>query len=134
VNNGGEPTEIGERTLEYGLRAIRLYRALRETRDGAADVIAQQFLRAATSVGANVAEAKGAESEADFVHKYGLAQKEARESLYWLRLLQKAGTVSAERLDPLIVETDELVAIITSIIVRTKQRATTRPHGGDATQ
>lgn len=114
--------DIGERTLEYSLRAIRLYRALEDLRDSAGLIIAKQYLRSATSIGANVAEAQSAESKADFIHKYSLAQKEARESLYWLRLLEKSEIVDGCRLDPLIHETDELVAIITTIIVRAKKK------------
>ncbi len=122
MKNDGGPPDIGERTLEYGVRAVRLYRALKLMHDGAADVIANQLLRSATSIGANVAEAKGAESQADFVHKYGLAQKEARESLYWLRLARQAGVVDSGLLDDLIDETDQIIAIVTSIVVRTKRR------------
>jgi four helix bundle protein len=54
------------------------------------------------------------------VHKYGVAQKEARESLYWLRLLEESEIVEPARLRLLIEETDELVSIITSIIVKAK--------------
>jgi four helix bundle protein len=56
-------------------------------------VIGRQYLRSATSIGANVEEAQAAESRPDFIHKMGIAQKEARESLYWLRLLRASGIV-----------------------------------------
>ena len=95
-----KPWDIGERTLAYGVRAVRLYRALEEMKDGAAWVIGKQFLRSATSIGANVAEAKSAESQADFIHKYGIAQKEARESAYWLNLLEKAEFLPANQSRP----------------------------------
>ncbi len=114
------PQDIRERTLDYGLRAVRLYRALRKGSDGAGRVIATQFLRAATSVGANVAESQSAESRADFVHKYSIAQKEARESLYWLRLILKAKIVPPKRIADLIEETEQLIAVITTILVHTK--------------
>jgi four helix bundle protein len=78
--------------------------------------------RSAASVGANVSEAKGAESRADFIHKYGIAQKEARESLYWLALMLRADLVSAAKLQSLIQETNELIAILTSILVKLKRR------------
>ena len=95
-------------------------------KDGAAWVIGKQYLRSATSIGANIAEAKGAESTQDFVHKYGIAQKEAHESAYWLALLEKAAVLPAERLDGLKTETDELIAIITTIILNTKRKAKCR--------
>ena len=78
-------------------------------------------MRAATSIGANVEEGQGSESMLDFVHKMSISQKEARESLYWLRLLNGAGTLSSERLHPLIAETNEILLVISSIIVNTKK-------------
>ncbi len=113
--------DIRERTLEYGVRVVRLYRALAETTDGAALIIGKQFLRSATSIGANVTEAQAAESTADFIHKYSIAQKEARESEYWLALLEKAALLPVSRLAELKQETNELIAIITTIIVNKKQ-------------
>lgn len=85
---------ITERTLAYALRAIALTRHLLERKDPAAGILARQYLRASTSVGANVEEAQAAGSKADFIHKLSIAQKEARESLYWLRLLQMSTLVS----------------------------------------
>jgi four helix bundle protein len=120
---GKKGRDITERTFRYALRAIRLYQYVIEKGDGAGKIIARQYLRSATSIGANVEEAQAAESRADFIHKYGLAQKEARESLYWLKLLSESALVSKTRLSPLIQETDELIAIITRIILNTKRRA-----------
>jgi four helix bundle protein len=79
-------------------------------------------LRAATSIGANIEEAQASESRADFVHKLGIAQKEARECLFWLRLLADSGIMLISRLKPLTNETDELIAVITAIVVNTKSR------------
>lgn len=116
------PRDIEERALDFALRAIRLFRHLQRQRDGAAWILGKQFLRSATSIGANITEGRAGESRADFVHKYSIAQKEAKESLYWLKLLLKSESVPAGRLQPLIGEADELVAIITSIIVNAKRR------------
>lgn len=113
--------DIEERTFKYALRAIKVYQALQKGKDGAGWVIGKQFLRSATSVGANVAEAQDAESRADFVHKYAIAQKEIRESLYWLRLLKESELVQNGHLTSLIQETEELKAIITAIIIKAKQ-------------
>jgi four helix bundle protein len=112
--------EIQERTKEYALRAIRLYRFLQTQRDGAGWILGKQYLRAATSIGANMAEAQSGESRLDFVHKCSIAQKEARESKYWLDLMEKSGLVPSARLKGLRVETEELISVITSIIVSTK--------------
>ena len=115
VRRDGTPQDIEERTLEYALRVVHLFRFLEKQPTRAAHVIGKQFLRSGTSVGANVAEARAAESTRDFIHKLSIAQKEARESLYWLRLLRKADLVPVQRIEPLLKETDELVAIITAI-------------------
>ena len=115
-------TDIRRRSHQYSLRAIKLYQALQQAKDDAGWVLGKQHLRAATSIGANVEEAQAGESRADFIHKYGIAQKEARESLYWLRLLAESGIVPLQRLRPLMKETEELYAVITGIIVSAKGR------------
>ena len=114
--------DIRRRAFQYSLRSIKLYRALQEAKDGAGWIIGKQFLRAATSIGANVEEAQAGETRADFIHKYGIAQKEARESRYWLSLLAEAKMIPAQRLRPLIKETEELYAVITAIICNTKRK------------
>ena len=120
---GQDSQDIGERSLQYSLRAIKLYQALQEVRDGAGWILAKQYLRAATSIGANVEEAQAGESRADFIHKYGIAQKEARESLYWLRLLALSEIIPPERVRLLMKETEELYAVITAIICNAKKSA-----------
>ena len=117
-----EPQDIRKRVYQYALRAIRLHQHLQKQRDSAGWVIGKQYLRAATSIGANIEEAQASESRADFVHKVGFAQKEARESLFWLRLLTDSRIISNSRLKPLTKETEELIAVITAIVVNTKSR------------
>jgi four helix bundle protein len=119
----GKPRDIRERAFEYALRAIKLYQTLQEGKDGAGWIIGKQYLKSATSIGANIEEAQSGESRADFVHKYAIAQKEARESLYRLRLLTASEIVDKKRLEPLVSETEELIAIITTIILNAKKKA-----------
>lgn len=116
-----KPYDIKQRAFEYALEAIKLYQDLQAQKDGAGWIIAKQLLRAATSVGANIEEAQSAESKPDFIHKYGIAQKEARESLYWLRLIQASSLQTGRRLEMMLKEADELIAIITTIIVNAKK-------------
>ena len=106
--------------MTFALRAIRLYRHL-DQQERAARRLADQFLRSATSIGANIQEAKAGESRRDFVHKYSIALKEARETLYWLKLFKEADLIEATRLDPLLDEADQLVAILTTIVARSKR-------------
>jgi four helix bundle protein len=112
--------DIRQRAFQYSLRAIKFYHALQEAKDGAGWVIGKQFLRAATSIGANVEEAQAGETRADFIHKYGIAQKEAGETIYWLGLLAEGAIIPKRRLTPLIRETEEIYAVITAIIRNTK--------------
>src|SRR3954454_12980011 len=97
-----QPKDICERALDYALRAIDLFDHLQQSSNRAGWVIANQYLRAATSIGANMEEAKAGESRSDLSHKCSIALKEARESLFWLRLLERSKIVAASRLAPLI--------------------------------
>src|SRR5580693_6580379 len=95
------PREIRARTFAYALRAVKLYQHLQKKKDGAGWILGKQYLRAATSIGANMAEAQAGESRGDFIHKLGIAQKEARESLFWLQLLAESELVAQAKLRPL---------------------------------
>lgn len=117
-----QPRDIRARSFAYALRAVKLYQHLQRQRDGAGWILGKQYLRCATSIGANIEEAQGSERFADFVHKLGIAQKEVRESLFWLRLLDETHIVPNAKLKPLMQETEELVAVITSIVINTKRK------------
>jgi len=79
------------------------------------------LLRSGTSVVANIEEAQAGQSRADFLSKMSIASKEARETLYWLKILEKAELISDDRLQDLKQEADEIVRILTSIVKATKQ-------------
>lgn len=117
--------EIAERRYQFGLRSLKLFRFLVKLRDPAALVIGRQLLRSATSIGANVQEAQAAESRADFVHKMAISQKEARETIYRLRMLADSGITNSEKLGPLSTEANEILLILSKIIINTKKH--TRP-------
>ncbi len=119
----GVAPNIRERTVKYAVRAIELYRFVQREKDGAGRIIAKQYLRAATSIGANVEEAHSGESRADFIHKLGIAQKEARECSYWLRLMVDSIIVSSQRLAAIRRETEESYAVLTAIIVNAKRKS-----------
>jgi len=116
-----QPLEIRARSFAYALRAIKLYQYLQSRTTGAGWILGRQYLKAATSIGANIEEAQSGESRADFIHKLGVAQKEARESLYWLRLLTESQIVPKGQMSPLMEETEELISVVTSIIVSAKR-------------
>ncbi|MBW2563729.1 MAG: four helix bundle protein [Deltaproteobacteria bacterium] len=112
--------EIQERTFEFAIRIVKLCQYLDE-KPGVKRILSKQLLRSGTSVGANIEEAQAGQSRADFLSKMSIASKEARETLYWLKLLEKAELISDDRLQDLKQEADEIVRILTSIVKATKQ-------------
>jgi four helix bundle protein len=114
-------TDLSERILDFGARIVRVVGFLPNTLVGRR--IGDQLLRSGLSVGANFEEAQAAESRADFAHKLQIALKEKREARYWLRLISKAGTVPARRLEPLLDESNQLVAMLSKAVARAKGRA-----------
>jgi four helix bundle protein len=118
--------DLGERLLEYGARIIKLVESLPNTVVGRR--VADQLLRSGTSAGANYEEARGAESKDDFVHKLQIALKELRESNYWLRLLVKSGKISAERMNDLLDESNQLRAILSKSVATAKGKAKVSVH------
>lgn len=121
-SEGEEPRrDLPERTFEFARRVVKLCAVLDET-PGVSRTLANQLLRSGTSIGANIEEGQGSQSRADFVSKYSIACKEARETHYWLRLLSVSEIVAHSRLAPLIDEANQLVAILTTIIKKTREK------------
>jgi len=121
-SEGGSDEQGGHerRTKEFALRVIRLTEALPKTQT--AQVIGRQLLRSATSVAANYRAACRAKSTVDFISKMGTVEEEADESLFWMELLVEAGIVRPERLERLLEEADEFVAITVASINTAKRR------------
>ncbi len=107
--------DIHERTFEFACRVIKLHRAL-SRRFRTDRILLTQLLRSGTSVGSNLEEAKAAQSRADFIAKTRISLKEARESHYWLRLLEYSESVERSRIHPLVEEASEIVAVLTTIV------------------
>jgi four helix bundle protein len=101
--------EFKERTKRLALRVVRLVGAL--PRIATAEVIGKQLLRSATSVGANYRAACRAKSTADLISKLSIVLEEADESLYWMELLVEAELIPANKLNSLMTETNEIVAM-----------------------
>jgi len=114
------PQDLKVRTSEFALQIIRMYVRLPKTTE--AQVIGKQVLRSGTSVGAHYREGHRAKSDADVVSKFEELLQELDETDYWLDLLVKAGIVPAKTLEPLIKETNELIAIFVTIVTKIKKR------------
>jgi four helix bundle protein len=115
-----KPQDLRTRTSDFALRIIKLYVSLPKTTE--AQVIGKQVLRSGTSVGAHYREGFRAKSDADIVNKFETALQELDETDYWLDLLVKAEIASAQKLESLIKETNELLAIFTTIVTKIKKR------------
>ena len=108
------------RLKEYGLRVLRLYDSL--PRYGSAQIVGRQIARSGTSPGAQYREACRAKSDADFVSKLEGALQELDETDYWLEMLVEGRYVPTSKLKSLRAETDELIAILVTIVRKVKKR------------
>ena len=120
MNEKKKPRDIKERTFAFALEIVRLCQRLEKQTD-VYRTLGRQLLKAGTSIGANTEEAQAGQSRADFISKYAIALKEARETIYWLRLIREIGSVKDDSIDTLIQEVHEISKIIGSIIVNTKK-------------
>jgi|SRR5215212_2989302 len=115
--------DIQERAFDFACEVVELYDRM-EKRSGSARVLGKQLLRASTSVGANLEEADAAQSRPDFISKCGIALKEAREAHYWLRVMRRTRKIAdADGAEHLLTECNRLVAILTTIVRKTRATA-----------
>ena len=103
---------IRSKAMAFSVRMFHLNEYLIKQRKYS---IADQVFRSGTSIGANLSEAKRAESESDFVHKYSIAMKEAEETLYWLELAFRTGLIEEKLYHSLRNDCEELLKLGTSI-------------------
>ena len=112
---------IREKSFKFAVRAINLYKILSYERKEF--ILSKQLLRSGTSIGANVREALNAESNADFVHKLAVAQKECDETCYWLELLHETKFINESEFNSVHSDASELLKIIRSIILSSKNNS-----------
>lgn len=110
---------IQDKSYQFAIRMVNLYKYLVEEKKEF--VLAKQLLRSGTSIGANVEEAIGGQSKKDFVAKFSIAYKEARETNYWIRLLRDTGYLEPKQAGSLLADLDELLKIISSILITAKR-------------
>ena len=112
---------IIRKTFSFALRIIKLYNFLRSKENEF--ILSKQILKSGTSIGANVEEAEGGQSKPDFICKIQIALKEARETNYWLRLVSQAKIVSEKDVDFFIKESDEILRVISQIIINSQNNS-----------
>lgn len=110
--------KILDLSFDFALQVIQLYKILVEQKEF---VLSKQLLRSATSIGANIEEANAAQTKKDFIAKMSIASKEARETKYWLRLLDKSQLVKIDY-TPYLNSVEHIINILTKI-VKTSQES-----------
>ena len=118
-HNSKVKTDLKKRVYLFSLSVISLIDTL-DRRDFASEVIAKQVLRSATSIGANIIEAKAASSKKDFARFYQYSLKSANETKFWLGLLRDSDRVSPKTIRPLLLEADELSKILAASLLTMK--------------
>ena len=111
---------LRDKSKVFAIRIIKLYKFLLEEKKEF--VISKQILRCGTSIGANFAEAIYGVSEADFMNKLSIAQKEASETIYWLELLYETDFITKEQFDSMLADADELVRLLAASIITMKKK------------
>jgi len=109
-----KPEDIKNRTFRFALQIISIAEKLPDT--VTARIMGKQLIRSGTSIGANVEEATTAHSKADFIYRMNVALREARESLYWLRLLEASQISETKIAAEILQEADEITRILGAIV------------------
>jgi four helix bundle protein len=107
---------IVEKTFEFSLKIVKLYIELKAENEF---ILSRQLLKSATSIGANVEESIAAQSKSDFINKLSIANKEARETRYWLRLYEKSNLTNIS-MSNYLNDIEHIINILTKIIKTSK--------------
>ena len=112
---------IVKKTEDFSDRIIRMYKYLLKKKEGNTDIL-KQVLRSGTSIGANIAESKYAQSEADFLTKMTIALKEANETRFWLKRLYGGNYLTDIEYQSIIKDNEEIINILVKITGTLKSR------------
>lgn len=109
---------LGEKSYKFALRMIKLYKFMVD--EHKEFVLSKQVLRSGTSIGANIEESVHAQSKTDFIHKLSIAQKEASETSYWIKLLRDSDYLNNKLAESLFNDCEEIQKLLTSSIKTAK--------------
>jgi four helix bundle protein len=116
---------IKDKSFEFAITIVETYKFL--VQEKKEYILSKQVLRSGTSIGAEVSEATYAQSKKDFIHKMSIAEKEASETVYWIKLLFQTDYFDAKQYDLLLYKSEELLKILTSILKSSKNNPNTSP-------
>ena len=111
---------LQEKSFKLAIRIVNLYKFL--CKEKKEFVLSKQILRSGTSIGANIEESLGGQSDKDFFTKLNISYKEARETKYWLRLLQETDYLSEEQAESILNDVEEICKILAKIILTMRQK------------
>ena len=111
---------IQQKSFAFAIKIVDLYKYL--INEKKEFVLSKQLLRSGTSIGANIEESIGGQSYKDFLHKISISYKEARESIYWLKLLRETNYLNVEKAESLIADAEEICKILGKIQITLKNR------------
>ncbi len=110
---------IAEKSFRFAVRIVKLGQFL--TNEKKEFILSRQIIKSGTSIGANIEEADGGQSKADFIAKCQISYKEAKETKYWIRLLEETGYINPPLSNSLLNDCQEIIRIIQSILKTTKE-------------
>jgi len=110
---------LTEKSFNFAIRMVNTYKYLSDKKKEY--VLSKQLLRSGTAIGALQSEGSFAESKVDFIHKYGIAQKECNESIFWLKLLYRTDYITQNEYDSLTNDAIEIMKILTASIITAKK-------------
>jgi len=118
--------ELQNRTKQFAVRIVRMFQALPKA--GEAQIIGKQVLRSGTAMAANYRAACRSRSKAEFAAKMGVVVEEADETVFWLELLIECGIVPVKKMQAILVEANELLAIFSASRRTIRQSPQERPR------
>jgi len=111
---------LQDKAFAFAVRIVNLYKYL--TDEKKEYVLSKQVLKSGTSVGANIEEGIGGQSDKDFVAKFSISYKETRETIYWLKLLKATDFISEEMYNSIFADAEEICKILAKIILTMKSK------------
>lgn len=122
MSEGVKDSLIAKKTYAFALEVIRTIKILDKSYENI--VIIKQIIRSVTSIGANIEEALGGNSKKEFIHSMNIAKKEARETIYWLKLIKDLNPTLKEKFELLLEENEQIIKILTKIVKTSSKLST----------
>lgn len=119
--NYEKPENINQRTFKFAIKVISFCKML--PKDEVNRILINQLIRSVTSVGANLEEASGARTRAEFINCNNIARREARETYYWLKMIYEVNSQQVkDKMESILIEANEIVSILTASVKKLQQK------------